>query len=149
MVGAFIDWLIALLKSVEFWKITAPALVAIGVWYFSERAKLVWEQHKRKEESYKNLISCSRGFYANSNDKDLQDEFIHQVSLSWLYAPDDVIRKAYAFLEGVHVGSTKTENERRDLLRAFVHDVRKDILSRRPLTETSLTEKDFRHLMSR
>lgn len=143
------SWAMQILSSADFWKIAFPALAAILAWYMNERAKLVWEQFKRKEESYTELIRCLRGFYSATQDRALKDEFIHQVNLCWLYAPDDVIRKAYQFLESVHTGSTKTPEQQEDSLRAFVHAIRNDLLSRKPLKKSDLSEKDFRHLRAK
>jgi hypothetical protein len=137
-----------ILTSVEFWKIAFPAGAAILAWYLNEREKLVWEQYKKKEENYKDLLRSSRGFLVKSSDdnKTLREDFLEQVNLSWLYASDDVIRKAYDFLGSVHQGSVKTSEQREDLLRVLVHAIRQDLLARKPVKKTNLEPKNFQHL---
>ena len=53
--------------SAETWRVVVPALIAVGAsvgaWIFNERSKLKWEQYKRKEENYKELLRCLKGFY--------------------------------------------------------------------------------------
>ena len=138
-----------MLISADFLKIAIPAGVGIIAWYLNEREKLIWEQYKRKEENYKNLIRCSEGFYVGNVDKDLKAEFLYQVKLCWLYAPDNVIQQAYFFLEGVHEGALTSEDEKLDRMRVLIYSIRQDSLERKPLKKTKLTDKDFRHLMAR
>lgn len=60
--------LIDILQSADFWKIAFPALAGIVAWFFNERSKLAWEQFKRKEEHYKELLRCLKGFYVSTQD---------------------------------------------------------------------------------
>jgi hypothetical protein len=93
--------LTAILSSAEFWSIALPALVAIGAWFLNERSKLQWGQYKRKEENDKELLRCLKGCYVSTQDRELKNQLLHQVSLRWLYAPDPVIRIGYACLDKV------------------------------------------------
>jgi hypothetical protein len=140
------QWLLEIVQSPDFWKIAFPALAAVVAWYWNERTKLVAEQFRRKEESYKELIRCLRGFYADSQDPKLKSDFLNQVNLCWLYASDDVIRKAYEFLGSVHTGAKSSDEEKENFCRQLVHAIRSDILSRKPLTSSSLAPSEFRHL---
>ena len=140
--------LIDILQSADFWKIAFPALAAIVAWFFNERSKLAWEQFKRKEEHYKELLRCLKGFYASTQDKELKGQFLHQVNLLWLYAPDQVIQAAYDFLEKVKTGVSFPDNEKELACGALVEAVRKDLLSRRIVKGSKLNAKDFRHFVS-
>jgi len=140
--------LIDILQSADFWKIAFPALAAIVVWFLNERSKLAWEQFKRKEEHYKELLRCLKGFYVSTQDKELKSQFLHQVNLLWLYAPDHVIQAAYEFLEKVKTGVSFPEHERELTCGALVEAVRKDLLARSIVKRSSLNAKDFRHFIS-
>lgn len=132
------------LTSSDFWKIAFPALAAIVVWFFNERSKLSWEQYKRKEENYKELLRCLRGFYVSTQDRDLKLQFVHQVNLLWLYAPDHMIETAYAFLEKVQTGAQDRELS----FGALVAAAREDLLTRPIVRRSSLKARDFRHFTS-
>lgn len=66
-------------------------------WGLNERSKRKQEGYKRKEEHYTELIKSLKGFYVNSNNKDLKEVFLEQVNLCWMYCPDDVVIKIYDF----------------------------------------------------
>ncbi len=106
----------------------------------------------RKEENYKQLLKTLRGFYVSSGDPDLKDTFLEQVNLCWLYCPDKVIQKAYAFLSTVHTDQRGTEAKQHGLPeQAFgelVAAIRRDLLSRKIVKKTNLEGEDFKHLTS-
>lgn len=133
-----------LLTASDFWKIAIPAFAAIVAWFFNERSKLTWEQYKRKEENYKELLRCIRGFYVSTQDSEIKSQFVQQSNLLWLYAPDHVIQAANTFLHKVQTGAPDKEL-------AFGEVVllaRKDLLSRKIVRHTKLTASDFRHFTS-
>ena len=140
--------MIDIILSTDFWKIALPALTAIAAWFLNERSKLAWEQYKRKEENYKELLRCLKGFYVGTQDKDLKSQFIHQLNLLWLYAPDEVIETAYRFLEKVKTGVKSLDNEKELACGALVEAVRRDLLKRTILKKTKLNAKDFQHFIS-
>ena len=134
-------------------RIGIPVLVAILVWLLNEHSKRQWEWYKRKEDRYVALVESLRGFYANADPtvaKENKDEFINQVSLCWLYCPDEVIRKAYNFLDHVRIGVQKSDKEKEQALGAFILEVREDLLKGRPWwwKRTKLKPEDFRNLSS-
>jgi hypothetical protein len=132
--------------ATDFWKIAIPALGAILAWFVNERSRLAWEQYKRKEESYKELLRCLRGFYVATQDRELKSEFLHQVNLLWLYAPDDVIRMAYGFLETVKKGATPAQQNEKDAeCGRLIEAIRMDLLARKIVRRTRLGGSDFRH----
>jgi hypothetical protein len=140
--------LIEIVSSADFWKIALPTLTAIGAWFLNERSKLAWEQYKRKEENYKELLRCLKGFYVGTQDKDLKGQFIHQVNLLWLYAPDEVIETTYRFLEKVKTDVKSVDNEKELACGALVEAIRRDLLKRTVVKNTTLNAKDFQHFIS-
>ena len=130
--------------STQFWGIALPALSALVVWWLNERSKRAWEEYRRKEESYRELLRCLRGFYAATADRALKEAFLTQVNLLWIYAPDDVIEAAYAFLETVKTGSPHA-GEKNGRFAKLIETIRKDALSRRPVSKTKLSGGQFQH----
>lgn len=124
-------------------------LVLIGgflTWYLNERSKRVYEEYKRKEEKYSALIRSLRGFYVDSSSKELKTEFLNQLNLCWMYCPDEVIHKAYNFLFMVHTVQKHSDEEKEKAVGEFMLAIRKDLISRKPLTKTNFKPEDFKHL---
>lgn len=135
-----------ILSSAEFWKFAIPLLGAVIAWFTNEWRKRVADQYQRKEANYKELIRSLRGFYVGAaNADELKLEFLNQLNISWLYCPDDVIRKGYTFLETVHARQAKSDEEKQLAFGAFVAAIREDLLSRKLVHATSLSAKDFKH----
>ena len=132
--------------SPDFWRIVLPALVGIILWFCNERSKRVWEQFKRKEEHYKELLRCLRGFYVSTHDKELKGQFLHQVNLLWLYAPDNVIHAAYGFLDKVRMAVSYSDSEKELAVGVLVKAIRTDLLSHSIVKKTLLKAEDFHHL---
>jgi len=135
------------LVSVDFWKFAAPLFGAIVAWFVNEWRKRVWEQHQRKEESYRELLRCLKGFYVGaSNADELKVEFLNQLNRCWLYCPDNVILKGYAFLNTVHTANPSTDEVKEKAMGDFVASIMNDLLSRKLVRSTILCGKDFKHL---
>ncbi len=139
------------LSSVEFWKFAMPLFGAIMAWFGNEWRKRIADQYNRKESNYRELISSLRGFYrGSSNVESPKREFLNQLNLAWLYCPDHVIKKGYAFLETVHAKNSSLDDPdnriKENALGEFVAAIRRDFLSRKLVRKTSLTTDDFRHL---
>ena len=136
------------LSSVDFWKFVVPLLGAVIAWYVNEWRKRIADQYQRKEANYKELIRSLRGFYDGVQESDkLKLEFLNQLNLSWLYCPDSVIKKGYAFLDTVHAKKIEQSDKDKELaFGAFVEAVRRDLLSRKLVSTTELTATDFKHL---
>jgi len=140
-----------IITNLGFWTIAAPVFLAILAWYLNERAKRKWEEYVRKEERYKELLRTLKGFYVKTPDPELKEEFIHQVNLCWLYTPDEVIQKAYAFLGKVHVDANskgKDKEGAEGAVGALVFAIRKDLLSRKMVKKTKLQASDYKHFRS-
>jgi hypothetical protein len=125
------------------------ALGAIAAWYFNERSKRAWEEYTRKENNYKQLLFALKGFFVATQSKELRDEFLQQVNLCWLYCPDEVIQKAYTFMDSVHTESTSGTEVSEKAMGDFVAAVRADMLTRKIVQRTSLKGEDFRRFASR
>jgi hypothetical protein len=137
------------MKSLEFWQVIVPVVVAILAWLLNESSKRSWEQYKRKEERYKELLLSLRGYYVASQDLDKRQQFLDQVNLCWLYSPDIVIRKANAFLNTVKTGTQATDADRVRAAGELFVTIRNDLLPRRILRfwrKTQLDVQDVRHL---
>ncbi len=135
-----------ILSSADFWKFALPLLGAVVAWFANEWRKRVADQYQRKEANYKEMIRSLRGFYEGVENADEQKlEFLNQLNISWLYCPDEVIQKGYAFLETVHAREAKTDDEKQLAFGAFVAAIRSDLLSRRLVQRTSLSAKDLKH----
>lgn len=136
--------------SPDFWKFALPLFGAVIAWFTNEWRNRVAEQCRRKEANYKELLRSLRGFYVGAKDPQaLKAEFLDQLNVSWLYCPDEVINKAYAFLDTVHTSQQETEEEKEKAMGEFVAAIRKDLLSRKLVRKTSLSASDFRHLHAR
>ncbi len=133
--------------SVDFWKFTIPLLGTIVAWFTNEWRKRIADQYLRKEVNYKELLKSLRGFYIGAaNAQELKAEFLNQLNVAWLYCPDDVIQKGYAFLYTMHAQQIHTDEKKEAAMGAFVAAIRRDILSRKLVKKTTLEAADFKHL---
>ena len=115
-------------------------------WYLNERSKRIYEEYTRKEEKYSGLIRSLRGFYVDSFNKELRNEFLNQLNLCWMYCPDEIIHKSYNFLLMVHTDNKYSDEEKEKAVGELMVAIRKDLISRKPLRKTSLKPEDFKHL---
>jgi hypothetical protein len=109
----------------DYWKIAVPLFTAIIAWLANEWRKQAWETFLRKETYYKSLLSTIDAFYGGQVGG--RAEFLKQIQLCWLYCPDEVIRKAYAFLGAVHENFTGTQEQRETAARELVVAIRRDM----------------------
>ena len=140
------EYFAQIVSSVDFWKFVVPLTGAVVAWYLNEWRKRIWEQYQRKEDQYKKLIRCLQGFYVGTDSKELKAEFLQQLNICWLYCPDEVIKKAYAFLDTVYAGRSNPEGTKEEAVNELMLSIRKDLLSRKLIKKTKLEPKDFRHL---
>ena len=135
-----------ILSSADFWKFTVPLIGATIAWFVNEWRKRIWEQYQRKEESYKELLRCIDGFYVGAdNAAELKTEFLNQLTRCWLYCPDAVLKNRYAFLNTINSKAQCTDKQKDDAMGKFVASIREDLLSRKLVKSTKLTESDFKH----
>ena len=131
--------------SSDFVKLTVPLFAAVVAWFWNERQNREQEQYAHKEENYKALLSALQGFYEGSQDTEKKRSFLEQLNQCWLYCPDEVIRKAYDFLEKVQKGDADRDGACGD----FVAAIRQDLISRKIVSCTTLDGKQFKHLQAR
>lgn len=121
-------------------------ITGIVTWCLNEKSKRVYEEYKRKEAKYSILIRTLQGFYVDSFNKDLRNEFLNQLNLCWMYCPDEVIQNAYNFLAMVQTGQEHSDEEKEKAVGELMLSIRKDLINRKPLRKTTLKSEDFRHL---
>lgn len=137
-------------SSADFWKFALPLFGATVAWFTNEWRKRLADQYQHKEANYKELLRSLRGFYIDAEDAStLRADFLNQLNVSWLYCPDEVIKKGYAFLDTVHDHQQRTDSDREKAMGEFVAAIRKDLLSRKLVRKSSLSASDFRHLSTK
>jgi len=146
----FLTDLVKLILRPEVLTLISAILVAAITWLLNESSKRKHNDYVRKEERYAALLDNLKGFYAGSYNKQQKDAFIRELNRCWLYCPDSVIKKGYAFLEKVHVDNKYTDKVKELAVGEFILEIRKDLLPRRfgILKRTRLDPKDFKHLAS-
>lgn len=123
--------------------------VSVVTWCLNERKKRIADEYKRRKNRYSRLIESAQGFYVasrNETDKTSVGAFLLQVNLCWMYCPDDVIRKAYEFLNTVSTEQKSSDDEKERALGEFILAIRRDLINRKPLKATTLTPQEFKHL---
>lgn len=138
---------------VEWWVPIITAIVAaIGGYLireFDKRKERESEEYHKKEERYINLINSLRGFMVGSYEKKLQETFVKELNLAWLYCSDDVINKAYALLSFGYSDSPAgkkpaTDEAKEEAVGELFLALRKDLFSRKLVKKTKLKATDFR-----
>jgi len=136
----------ALLDSLKFF---VPLVGAVLAWFWNERRKRVAEEYERKAEKYAALVDSLQGFYVGISEEDgrrLKARFLQELNKCWLYCPDEVIKKAYAFLDTAHTKAQHGDEAKERAVGELMLAIRRDLLARKPVRTTALTIKDFRHL---
>ena len=138
------------LLSVEFLRFFLPLIGAVVAWFWNEERKRADEEYVRKEKNYNVLVECLNSFYAGASSEagsiQLRERFLVELNRAWLYCPDEVIRKAYRFLETVHTQKISSDEEKELALGEFVLAIRNDLISHKRTRSTELTATDFKHL---
>lgn len=135
--------------ALDFFKFFLPLAGGAFAWFWNERRKRISEEFERKAQKYLALIESLEGFYVDVNPEDgrrLKATFLQELNKSWLYCSDDVIRKAYAFLNTVHTKEKQTSEVKERAVGELMLAVRRDLLARKPISVTSLSPSDFQHL---
>lgn len=134
--------------SADFLKFFLPFAGGVIAWFVNESRRRSWEEYQRKEERYRELLRTLRGFYISAQDRVLKQAFLEQVNLCWLYCPDEVLQRAYAFLSTVHTGATHSDPEKEKAAGELIAAIRRDLLSRKVVKRTQLGASDFKHLIA-
>jgi len=133
----------------DFLKFFIPLVGAVIAWVANEFIKQRSEQYQRKEKKYQELLIALKGFYISSDpsrSREQKQKFLDQLDQCWLYCPDDVIRKGYAFLMTVHTSITQSDELKERALGEFILSIRKDLYSRSLFRKTSLKPEEFKIL---
>lgn len=131
--------------------VAGPVTVALVAWLTNELSKRRADRYQRKEQRYAALVEALHGFYTNTEPTlaaRLKQGFLVELNKCWLYCPDDVIQKAYEFLQTVHTDSKHADEVKEAALGEFMVAIRKDLIGRRLLGTTRLKAADFKHLRS-
>ena len=72
--------------------IAFAVLISLGGYLFEKDRERKARIHERKEELYKNLVLSLRGFFIESTDTALKQEFVDETRLARLYASDEAIK---------------------------------------------------------
>lgn len=156
------------LLTFEFWKFAIPVFGATLAWLFNQWRERSREEYLRKEKLYRALVDAMQGFYQQSptsttipfsttlvsagieQTTQRRQEFLDQLRLAWLYCPNKVIRKAYAFLDTVHAeqGSPVAHGQAELAFGEVIAAIRRDLLPSIFLLwrRTKLSGADYRHL---
>lgn len=102
-------------------------IAGLITWGLNEKSKRKLESYRKKEERYVELIKCMKGFYVNSTEPKLKENFLEQVNFCWMYCPDDVVEKLYNFLEIIKTSNSTSEQKEMALGKVMV-GIRKDLL---------------------
>jgi hypothetical protein len=135
----------------------ASVLIAFGslmgsvfLWFLNEKGKRKAEIRNRKEERYQKLVTSVKGFASRSSDRNLRQEFIDQLNLSWVYCPDEVVKKGFFFLDMTVPDSNGKDrfsnDEKVKALGELFIEIRKDNLFPKRIKKTKLKIEDFRSI---
>jgi len=124
--------------------VVCSILGSVGIWSLTEKAKRSHEEYTRREERYANLIKAIHGFSSELGSQELQQKFIGELELAWLYCPDEVIKKRYAFLKTMEVGQNASHEDIQKALGELMIEIRVDLLKRKSVKSTDLKAGDFK-----
>lgn len=133
----------------DFIKFFIPLGGAVIAWFINEYRKQKSDEYQKKEMRYLELMKALKGFYVSafSDPKQsilLKRNFLDHLEQCWLYCPDDVIQKGYAFLATVHTEKQSNDAQKEAALGEFVLAIRRDLLSHGFLRKSKLTAQDFK-----
>ena len=133
----------------DFIKFFIPLGGAVIAWFINEYRKQKSDEYQRKEMRYLELMKALKGFYVSAfadlqQSISLKRNFIDHLEQCWLYCPDEVIQKGYAFLATVHADKKSSDTQKEAALGEFVVAIRKDLLSHGFLRKSKLTAQDFK-----
>jgi len=125
------------------------AIVVAGTtWVFNEYERREAQSFVRREKRYQRLVKALRGFYESGEDAHKREAFLVELNLCWLYCPDAVIRRGYAFLDLVSTGSSSNSEQRLLAAGNMLDAIRRDLRGSNLFPfwkRTRLTGADFRH----
>ncbi len=73
--------------------VLGSTLVSVCMWKKEKEKERINKEYEKKEERYISLVKSIKGFYNGTHDQQKIDQFLDEFYLSWLYCPDNVIKK--------------------------------------------------------
>ena len=96
------------------------------------------------------MVTCIKSFTRGNTDVQLRQEFIDQLNLSWVYCPDEIIKKGTFILETMIPdanGLSRYTNEQKvNAIGELFVEIRKDILTTSLRTKTKLKAEDYKSI---
>jgi hypothetical protein len=116
----------------------------------TQKDRLADESYARREERYQNLVATVPAFRAGHRDCAGRNAFLQELNQCWLYCSDEAIRAAKRFLDMTKSGRPETDEPRAAAIGEFMLIVRKDLLSRKAISQnTTLRADDYELLYVR
>ena len=115
-------------------------------WFFNERSKRASSERLAKEKKYEEFILNIDGFTVSGQDPEKKRKCIEMLRLCWLYSNDRVIKASNEFFDSVSTGleSPTSEKIKYNLFGKMMLEIRKDVISNKPLNGTFLEAEDFK-----
>lgn len=118
--------------------VVIAAIIAVCGYVVKGELDIRMSQRGQKEERYKGMLRALKGFYESSQEKQLKEKFLEELTQAYLYAPDHVIRAANKFFDTIRVKpEPSSEEEKRKALTSLIIAMRKD------LRKTKLLDSEF------
>ena len=117
--------------------------IAVITWSLNEWSKRGYDEYKRRENTYLELMRNLRGFYEKAILEDeraaqiARENAIKQLGLCWLYASDEVVLMAGSFLDAVKI--EKDQEKLQTALGKPILAIRKDLVGK-----TVIKPEDFK-----
>ncbi len=122
--------------------ISFTALFGVLTWIYQK----AWERQERRLARYEKVMGGLSGLTVEEYDSKRIGQFLETLRSLWLFAPDEVIRAANAFIEAVE--NSAPDSDKKKKLGEFVLVMRRDVSFRRVilpvLCKSSLTACDFK-----
>jgi len=126
--------------------LAAAWLGSVVSWLRAQAKKRADEEYVRKEALYRQLLTALSGFYRGGSPAGAAS-FLEHVRLAWLYAPDEVIRALYSFLDTQKqdISAELKNSEGKRTMAELVAAIRTDLFKTTG-KKTQLTAADYEHL---
>ena len=122
--------------------VLGSTLGSVYMWKKEKEKERINKEYEKKEERYISLVKSIKGFYNGTHDQQKIDQFLDEFYLSWLYCPDNVIKKGKEFL--IKLENSNDEKEIENALADFILEMRKDLINRKKVDKTNLTTEDYK-----
>ena len=108
-----------------------PIVIAVLGFVFEKERDRKAKLHERKSELYKNLVFSLKGFFQETPDSTLKQDFVDETRLARLYASDEAIKALNELLDHLMKDeksfSESYQEVAHNLLGKFIIAMRKDL----------------------